>query len=152
MTYTTDVGTTLAGAGFRPTRQRRAVFETLVAMKTHPTAEEVFDVVRRGLPHISLATVYKALESLVAVGLALKLGCAESSARYDGRVDAHYHARCRRCGLVADVEADGELLSALRTLRQPLARLDRVRLEFLGLCENCHTRALRSATRPAETH
>ncbi len=134
---TAELEASLATAGFRPTRQRRAVFETLVAMRSHPTAEEVFAVVRRDVPNISLATVYKALESLAAAGLALKLGCAEGSARYDARTDAHYHARCRACGLVMDVEADDRMLGALQLAIVPLARLDQIRLEFHGVCHRC---------------
>jgi len=147
-----DLDSTLASAGFRPTRQRRAVFESLQAMRTHPTAEEVFSVVRRDLPHISLATVYKALESLAASGLALKLGCAEGSARYDARVDVHYHTRCRVCGHVADVEADGRILGALAGLPVPLAAVEQVRLEFHGLCARCHALGSGAGDRRSRNH
>ena len=135
---TAELEASLASAGFRPTRQRRAVFETLLAMRSHPTAEEVFAVVRRDVPNISLATVYKALESLASSGLAVKLGCAEGSARYDARTEAHYHARCRACGLVMDVEADDRIAAALQLANLPLARLDQVRLEFHGVCRRCY--------------
>jgi Fe2+ or Zn2+ uptake regulation protein len=147
-----DLDISLASAGFRPTRQRRAVFDSLTAMKTHPTAEEVFSVVRRDLPHISLATVYKALESLAAAGLALKLGCAEGSARYDARVDAHYHTRCRVCGGVADVEAGDRILGALRELPVPLAALEHVRLEFHGVCARCHALGPGAGDRRTRVH
>ena len=56
----------LEKAGRRFTKQRAAVFRYLHAVESHPTAEQVFAAVRRSLPHISLATVYKALDSLVA--------------------------------------------------------------------------------------
>lgn len=127
----------LTTAGFRPTRQRRAVFECLLAMRNHPTAEEVFAAVRHELPHISLATVYKALESLAVAGMAFKLGGGEGSARYDARMDDHYHARCRSCSAVLDVEPTEAMGAALRTVRTPLCGVDRVRLEFVGVCDRC---------------
>ncbi len=132
-----ELDDTLTTAGFRPTRQRRAVFECLAGMKNHPTAEQVFAAVRHELPHISLATVYKALESLAVAGLACRLGCGEGSARYDARMDDHYHARCRVCGQVSDVDAAPSVQQALDAIRRPLARTDWVRLEFVGVCEHC---------------
>ncbi len=64
----------------------------------HPTAEQVFAAVRREIPHISLGTVYKALEALVAAGVASRLDSAAGPARY-----AHYHYRCDRTGEVCDL-------------------------------------------------
>ena len=55
----------LEAAGCRYTAQRVAVFGYLEQVKTHPTAEEVYRAVRKQMPRISLATVYKALEALV---------------------------------------------------------------------------------------
>jgi Fe2+ or Zn2+ uptake regulation protein len=133
----TQLDETLTTAGFRPTRQRRAVFECLAGMHNHPTAEQVFAAVRHELPHISLATVYKALESLAVAGLAIRLGCGEGSARYDARMDSHYHARCRVCGQVFDVDASEPVQESLSAVRTPLARVDAIRLEFVGLCDHC---------------
>src|SRR5262249_12951038 len=58
---------------------------------------------RQSLPHISLATVYKALEALVAAGVAARLVSDDGTARYDGRSEAHYHFRCLRSGQVRDL-------------------------------------------------
>src|SRR5215471_11350648 len=75
-------------AGWRFTRQRAAVYDYLRSQDTHPTAEEVYQAVRRNLPNISLATVYKALEALVDSHLAAKLANADGPARFDCRCDA----------------------------------------------------------------
>src|SRR5262245_39498757 len=93
----------LEKAGRRFTRQRAAVFGYLRSVDTHPTAEQVFAAVRQHLPHISLATVYKALEALVAAGVAARLVSDDGTARYDGRSEAHYHFRCLRSGQVRDL-------------------------------------------------
>src|SRR5437016_3764877 len=81
----------LEGAGWRYTGQRAAVYEYLCSAHNHPSAEEIFAVVRRELPRISLATVYKALEALVDCRLVTKLTSAEGPCRYDCRTDEHYH-------------------------------------------------------------
>jgi Fur family peroxide stress response transcriptional regulator len=107
----------LEKAGLRCTPQRLAVYDHLCQRPHHPTAEEVFQAVRITIPRISLATVYKALESLVAVGAVTKLtaGIGQNSARYDARRDHHYHFRCLRTGTVHDLPTsfDPELIAKL---------------------------------------
>ena len=93
----------LEQAGWRCTRQRAAVFAFLQAADCHPTAEQVFASVRRIVPHISLATVYKALEALVDAGLAARIAHESGAARYDARSDSHYHLRCLHTGEVRDL-------------------------------------------------
>ena len=98
-----DLRRSLEEAGWRYTRQRGAVFSYLRLADCHPTAEQVFASVRRELPRISLATVYKALEALVDVGLAARIAHESGAARYDARSEAHYHLRCERTGEVRDL-------------------------------------------------
>ncbi len=96
----------LESAGWRFTRQRAAVYSYLRSSECHPTAEQVFAAVRQQLPHVSLATIYKALEALVTAGLAARIADGNGPARYDGRGDAHYHYRCERTGQVRDLPLD----------------------------------------------
>src|SRR2546421_12295511 len=93
----------LERAGWRYTRQRAAVFAYLRSVECHPTAEQVFAAVRQQIPNISLATVYKALEALVEVGLASRLAGETGPVRYEGRSEGHYHLRCERTGQVRDL-------------------------------------------------
>jgi Fe2+ or Zn2+ uptake regulation protein len=110
-----DLRQALEKAGWRFTRQRAAVFAYLRSVDCHPTAEQVFAAVRREIPNISLATVYKALEALVDAHVAARLPDGPGPARYDGRADAHYHLRCERTGQVRDLPLtyDPELIAKL---------------------------------------
>jgi len=126
-------------AGLRLTRQRAAVFDYLGSVDSHPTAEEVYAAVRHAIPHISLATVYKALEALVESHLAAKLAYADGPARYDCRCDAHYHIRCLKTGQVRDLEIpfDTQLLdkmdpSLVESLQRQGFQVTDYRLELLG--------------------
>ncbi len=130
---------TLEQAGWRCTRQRAAVFACLQAAECHPTAEQVFAAVRRRLPHISLATVYKALEALVGAGLAARIAHESGAARYDARSDAHYHLRCERTGEVRDLPLpyDPHLIEKLapelvEALRREGFEITGHRLELVG--------------------
>jgi Fe2+ or Zn2+ uptake regulation protein len=131
----------LQAGGQRFTEQRAAVYRYLAETDVHPTAEEVFHAVRRDLPAISLATVYKSLETLVGCGLAVKLTYADESARYDGRTDPHHHARCLVCGGVVDVP--GQIpprdIHALRESAQGFM-VTGYRLELTGYCSTCFPR------------
>lgn len=122
--------------GQRFTDQRAAVYRFLLATTDHPTADEVFTAVRADIADISLATVYKALETLVSCNLAVKLSYGDDSARYDARTDDHYHSRCVRCGQVRDVP--GEAPSHLPQFQVADGfRVQGYRFEVIGLCPAC---------------
>jgi len=132
----------LEETGHRYTEQRAAVYRFLSSTTSHPNADEVFQEVRTEVPGISLATVYKSLETLVSCGLASKLTYSDGSARYDGRTDPHHHARCTSCGRVMDVP--GYLSRReLDALGRELSGFSIVgyRLEFTGFCSRCNPRA-----------
>ena len=122
--------------GQRYTEQRAAVYRALVATDQHPTAEEVYTTVRGAITDISLATVYKALETLVSCGLAAKLTYGDDSARYDARTDDHCHSRCVHCGQVRDVHGPvPELLPQIHPGGG--FRVQGYRVEVIGLCSAC---------------
>ena len=119
------------------TRQRMAVFDYLKRSDHHPTAEDVFLAVKRKLPKISLATVYKNLEALVECDAISKLTYGDASSRYDIRTDHHYHTRCLKCGGVGDLDPE-QGTEPLEHIR-PKEGFEIVsyRLELLGYCRNC---------------
>ena len=145
----------LEAAGWRCTPQRLAVYEHLAEAEHHPTAEDVYQGVKPAIPRISLATVYKALEALVASGLAAKLTSVDGSARYDARRDHHYHLRCLRSGAVEDLPTpyDPDLIAKIdpalvNELEQKGFRVTGYRLELVGwLLSRARVRASHDSTR-----
>jgi Fe2+ or Zn2+ uptake regulation protein len=129
----------LTQAGFRVTRQRRAVYESLIDSDRHPTAEQVFAAVKDREPRISLATVYKSLDSLVAAGLVQKY-ITEGSARYEARCDEHYHAHCELCGFVIDINPRPEVQRLLVEVAPDGFRAERTLIELRGVCHECAER------------
>ena len=127
----------LDARGAHLTRQRAAVFDYLSRVDHHPSAEEVYLAVKRKLPRISLATVYKNLEKLVECGAASKLTYGDASARYDIRTDHHHHTRCLVCGKIQDFES----AAGSRLLKQLSPdngfEVEDYRLELLGRCPDC---------------
>jgi Fe2+ or Zn2+ uptake regulation protein len=90
----------------RCTCQRAALFEALVQSKCHPTAEELYNIVRPQTDRLSLATVYNTLETLCQAGLARKLPTTNGCCRYDADLSDHYHVRFPETGEIRDVPVD----------------------------------------------
>ena len=120
----------------RSTRQRRHIHEAVRGTDSHPTAEWVYETVRRVVPRISLGTVYRNLQVLVAEG-ELRSWTRGGRTRYDADLDPHDHFACDRCGLLMDIPRLTRPLPAERRLKargyQVLGRV----LEFHGLCRSC---------------
>ena len=123
--------------GAHLTRQRAAVFAYLRSVDHHPTAEEVFLAVKRQVPRISLATVYKNLEALVACGAAAKLNYGDAAARYDIRTSPHYHTRCLGCGRISDMDPVAEFELAKLIKAPPGFDVKDYRIELAGHCSKC---------------
>ena len=121
----------------RISKQRQVILEELRKLNTHPSADEIYKVVRRRLPRISLGTVYRNLEVLAQMGEIQKLELSGSIKRYDWNTNKHYHIRCVRCDRVDDApiaplkQLEGELYES--TVFEIIGH----NLEFIGLCPEC---------------
>jgi Fe2+ or Zn2+ uptake regulation protein len=121
----------------RTTEQRRVIMEELAKSDAHPTADELYRLVRKRLPKISLGTVYRNLEILSRSGKIHKLETAGSQKRFDGVVENHYHVRCVRCDRIEDVP--GNPIDCIDEAFQGVKgyQILQHRLEILGICPQC---------------
>jgi Fur family peroxide stress response transcriptional regulator len=122
----------------RITPQRLAILKVLAASEGHPSVEQVYARVKTDFPTTSLATIYKNVALLKALGEVLELGFSDDSNRYDGNKPyPHPHLVCTRCKKIIDPD-----LSMLEHLTQELAqktgfRILNHRLDFFGICPEC---------------
>jgi len=123
--------------GYKLTPQRLAVFRALVSRKDHPSADDLYQQVRKKYPMISLATVYKTLDVLRDIGLVSELGYKEEGCRYDGNVSLHANLVCLRCKAIKDLDIEGltkiERLVATKSGHTIVGS----RIEFYGYCNDC---------------
>ncbi len=126
-----------SGQKHRMTNQRQVILEEVQKVNTHPTADEVYGMVRKRLPRISLGTVYRNLEILSTSGLIQKIGPPSNQMRFDGKADNHYHIRCVSCGRVEDapVETVDKLENTIREISD--YSIVGHKLEFIGICPRC---------------
>ncbi len=123
-------------AAFRMTKQRRVVLEEVQNSHSHPTAGQVYELVRRRMPRISLATVYRSLEALAERGLLRKLEMGGTQRRFDGDLFSHQHIRCVLCGRVENVMVD--LPPQVATPEQKRGfEVTGCTIEYLGVCPDC---------------
>jgi Fur family transcriptional regulator, peroxide stress response regulator len=122
----------------RMTPQREALLRLLSQTRTHPTADELFRRVRRQLPSVSHATVYRNLQELVRARLIARLERAGGPVQYDANPDDHHHFVCTRCGRVTDIYLKdvGYAIDRERSGIAP-ARIDRAELQLHGMCAAC---------------
>jgi Fur family ferric uptake transcriptional regulator len=119
----------------RNTPQRRVILEELQASHSHPTAAELFALVRQKLPRISLGTVYRNLEVLCEDGHINKLELAGVETRFDAITQPHLHIRCTRCHKVEDLPDSG--LMARPPAEMAGYLVEGSRQEFYGICPAC---------------
>ena len=119
------------------TRQRKVILDVLQQNRTHPTADKIYEIVRRILPHISLGTVYRNLEILAERGLITKLELAGTPKRFDGDIIKHYHVRCIRCHNIGDVFISPPVTTFSGNDTENGFEVLGHRLEFFGICPEC---------------
>lgn len=127
----------LNDALLRMTRQRQVILQELRKVMTHPSADEVYEMVRRLIPRISLGTVYRNLEILSELGEIQKIEICGKLKRFDGNTKDHYHLRCLNCHRIDDVpeHIHFDFNSSLNS--QTGYAITGHRLEFMGLCPEC---------------
>ncbi len=119
------------------TEQRRLILEEVERTKSHPTASEVYEAVRKRLPQISLGTVYRNLDVLARGGAITKVIASEAPCRFDADVTDHCHVTCIGCGRMDDV-TDFDYKPFIEPPRH-LSGYEVIghRLEFMGVCPEC---------------
>jgi Fur family transcriptional regulator, peroxide stress response regulator len=119
------------------TPQRLAVLAILEGRHDHPTADSIYQEVRRQLPAISFNTVYKTLEVFFQKGLIIKVNPLHEAARYDGTISPHAHLVCRRCHQIMDL--DWQPLAPIALPEDELHgfQVEHQSLTLWGLCSRC---------------
>lgn len=123
--------------GLKITPQRVAVYKALIESADHPTADEVYQHVRKEFNNISLDTVNRTLHTLTRIGTAFLVEGTGQPRRYDGGLEDHQHFRCVTCGAVIDfhyepfdnIHVPEELAGQFTVLRKSVY--------FEGICNQC---------------
>jgi Fur family peroxide stress response transcriptional regulator len=137
--------------GLSVTHQRLAIFEALASSREHPSAEQLHRSVQRKLPTLSLATVYKNLEALKAIGAVSDVNALHDEGRYEaslpgtGAGSGHHHLVCTSCRKVRDLHDPA--LDGLQLHDSQGFSVRAVRVQAEGLCPECMAKERAAAAR-----
>jgi len=127
------------------TIQRRIVLDALLDRDDHPTVDQLYEDVKERMPGVSRTTIYRALETLVNLGLARRTNHFEASARFDGNTDHHHHLVCRRCNRVTDIDHPRLNKIAVPNLGNIAFEIMDYSIHLEGLCSECQKSSSKSS-------
>ena len=130
---------TMRAKGFRITPQRVAIVEYVMNNDSHPSAEDIYKVIQKKYPMVSLATVYKTLELLAEIGVVRELSFADG-ARYDANIGKHVNVVCLHCGRIEDIEEESLADLESRIARRSKYQIRSGRFELYGYCSECKSK------------
>lgn len=123
----------------KTTKQKEAILAAVCTIRTHPTADEIYDKLRKDFPRISLGTVYRNLNTFAEKGDIRKVSIPGSGDRFDYRIDKHEHLVCEKCGNVFDVDAQVDI-----KLLDTKASYHEYSLVLYGICNGCFSKEAES--------
>ena len=150
MDATNPIVQALGQAGYRLTAPRLALAGLIVAHDGHFSASDLAAAARDRRIGVSRATLFRALDLLVELGVVERLDLPSGEHAYVECAPAHHHhVVCSRCGRTAEVD-DAGLSEAVREIARTSGfRIDTHRLELFGLCRSCQSRTAMVPAEPA---
>jgi len=122
----------------KKTKQKEAILRAIKSTSSHPTADWIYTEVKKEIPNISLGTVYRNLKLLKERGDILELDLCGNLSRFDAYTEDHYHFRCDNCHRIFDLDVPVDQEVNKKIELDTGHKVTGHRLEFRGLCKECH--------------
>lgn len=137
MVSISDIKSTIREKGLKVTPQRMAIYSAMLATKEHPSAESIYKSLGEEQSSMSLATVYKTLDSFKKAGLVMELNVGDGCSHYDATTDCHPHVVCNKCHRVNDLDISGFDNIRRQVCDKTDYQLESEQLIFYGTCPDC---------------
>ena len=118
-------------------KQRDAIFNYIITHKTHPTADDIYNDIRKDFPNISLGTVYRNLTLLTELGSIKKLSYGDAAEHFDGDITPHNHFICNTCGSITDLQMENIDFVNEAASRNFDGKIAGHNIYFYGTCPSC---------------
>lgn len=131
------IATLLSKHGIRPSMQRIFIMDYLMSVKSHPSADKIYEELSVSMPTLSKATVYNTLNLFTEKGVVKMITLDPNEMRFDGDIDTHAHFRCTLCGVLEDVMMSEQQVKAIefKTLHKVIS----TDVYLGGVCVKCQS-------------
>jgi Fur family peroxide stress response transcriptional regulator len=121
----------------RKSRQRERIYAYVLSSYLHPTAQSIYDALRKEIHSLSLGNVYRNLKILTEEGRIIRRDFGDNIEHFDAITSVHYHFICDKCRQVRDFKMP--LQDSLNKSAQNTSShiIKGHTIEFYGTCEEC---------------
>ncbi len=118
-------------------KYKEVIIRVLKNTRSHPTAEWIYERVKKEIPSVGIATIYRNLNALTDEGQINSIASTDGTNHFDGNVDEHYHLRCIGCGRITDIDEPVDRGLEVRVSVKTGFRIYGHSLQLIGLCPAC---------------
>lgn len=123
-------------------KQREIILESLQNRKDHPTAESLYIDLKRQMPELGIATVYRNLTELCEQGIVKKIKAKVGPDRYDGNIKPHIHFECKQCGKLIDIYLNEKQEKQISSIKVEVSEAEEIQCDsseiyLIGICQEC---------------
>ena len=123
--------------GLSMTPQRLAIYKAMIGSRDHPSAENIYNLVRASFPDIALDTVYRTLSTFSEIGVIHVVEGYGEARRYDPDVEPHHHFRCMRCNKIIDLYENSIEKPKISPRLKKKYNVANVKVVLEGACDEC---------------
>ena len=124
----------------RHSHQRDMIYNYMLSTKEHPSAEMIYEVLKKEEPNLSLGTVYRNLKLLEELGMVKRVTSVNNVERYDAITEDHVHFVCSKCGALVDLPNFDESLIKSGLTQEIDGEIQWVNILLGGVCKNCRNK------------
>ncbi|RCK77715.1 MAG: Ferric uptake regulation protein FUR [Ignavibacteriae bacterium] len=129
----------------RYTREREKILKSVLFMKDHFNAEELYITLKKQYKNVALATVYNTLELLTDCGILNRYRFGTDHYRYEKTLDkpSHYHLICLNCGKITEFNSNdlSQIENIISKKRNFFIKYSS--LQIFGICDECQEDSIR---------
>ena len=118
-------------------KHKDTILKVIQRTKLHPSADWIYEHVRKEIPNISMGTVYRNLRLLEEDGSICMVAIVGSQARYDGNPNNHYHFICNKCNSIIDLDEPVNKTIQYRVAQKTGFIVQRHCVQLRGICLDC---------------
>lgn len=124
----------------RQSKQRERILELLRSTDIHPSADWLYEKLKKEFPKLSPGTIYRNLAILIEQGLVNKIHFGSTYDRFEANIGPHYHLICQQCGRIMDFQMPGFDNLNSRANQLTDFEIHSHKIEFFGLCPDCRAK------------